>query len=118
MRRACHSSCRSNSAGCRPALRRACLSLRYLDLVCWSFLAMSMLIQSVAAQPNSAFSSNHPNAFTNYTLAYTNAVDSALQKRLEEIDARLREQFGMATNETAVGLLDLRRLRLAMIRPD
>jgi len=41
-----------------------------------------------------------------------------LQAKLEAIDSRLRDQFGLATNQTAVGLLDLNTLRLAMIRPD
>ena len=53
-----------------------------------------------------------------YTLTYTNPTDAALQAGLVAIDARLRSQFEMTTNDTAVGLLDLRRLRLAMIHPD
>lgn len=38
--------------------------------------------------------------------------------RLEQIDADLRRQFGMTPEQTAAGVLDLRTLRLAMIRPD
>ena len=53
-----------------------------------------------------------------YTLDYDTPVDSELQDRLEGIDARLRAKYGMGTNETAVGLLDLKNLRLAMVRPD
>lgn len=56
--------------------------------------------------------------FQNYTLDYQTPADPALQTRLEKIDAELRTQFGMTTNDTAVGLLDLRTLRLAMVRPD
>jgi beta-lactamase class A len=78
---------------------------------------MSMVIQSVRAQPGSAAGSAQK-SFVSYVLTYTNALDPALQNRLEGIDTHLREQFGMSTNETAVGLLDLRQLRLAMIRPD
>ena len=56
--------------------------------------------------------------FQNYTLGYDTPVDPALQAQLENIDAALRAKYGMTTNQTAVGLLDLRTLRLAMIHPD
>src|SRR5262249_13026372 len=45
-------------------------------------------------------------------------VDPALQARLESIDASLRARFGMGREQAALGLLDLRNLRLAMIQPD
>jgi beta-lactamase class A len=57
-------------------------------------------------------------AFQNYVLDYSTPVDPALQKQLEGIDSSLRAKYGMTTNQTAVGLLDLRNLRLAMVRPD
>jgi len=53
-----------------------------------------------------------------FTLDYDTPLDPALQQRLEEIDARLREKHGMTTEQAAVGLLDLRRPRAAMIHPD
>lgn len=56
--------------------------------------------------------------FQNYTLDYDTPVDPALQGHLEEIDAALRARYGMTTNDTEVGVLDLRGLRLAMLRPD
>jgi beta-lactamase class A len=56
--------------------------------------------------------------FHNYTLDYHSPVDAAMQTRLEQVDAELRAQFGIAAGQTAVGLLDLRGLRLAMIQPD
>src|SRR5262249_36432430 len=56
--------------------------------------------------------------WTNYTLSFDTPTDPALQSGLESIDSKLRAKYGMATNDTAVGLLDLRHLRLAMIRPD
>src|SRR5206468_5819415 len=56
--------------------------------------------------------------FAAYTLDFTTPLDPALQEKLETLDARLREHYGMATNQTAVGVLDLKRLRLAMIHPD
>jgi beta-lactamase class A len=57
-------------------------------------------------------------SFQNYTLDYDSRPDSKLQKQLEELDERLRARFGMKAEETAVGVLDLNRLRLAMVRPD
>src|SRR5206468_6823768 len=56
--------------------------------------------------------------FAAYTLDFTTPLDPALQEKLETLDARLREHYGMATNQTAVGVLDLKRLRLAMLHPD
>ncbi len=56
--------------------------------------------------------------FTNYPLDYTTPADAALQARLEKIDADLRATFGMTPEQTAVGVLDLNTLRLAMVRPD
>jgi len=58
------------------------------------------------------------NTFQSYSLGYDSALDSSLQRKLETIDARLRGEYGIATNETAVGLLDLQRVRLAMLNPD
>src|SRR5205814_2893593 len=51
----------------------------------------------------------------NYTLDYETPVDPALQTELERIDADLRAGSGMTTEQTAVGVLDLKTLRLAMI---
>jgi len=52
------------------------------------------------------------------TLDYGTPCDPGLQPKLEAIDTRLRAVHGMNTNATAVGLLDLREPRLAMLRPD
>jgi beta-lactamase class A len=54
----------------------------------------------------------------NYTLGYDTPVDPSLQSEVEALDARLREAYGMTTEQAAVGVLDLRRMRLAMIHPD
>lgn len=51
-------------------------------------------------------------------LDYDTPVDRRLQKHIESIDARLRAKYGMTTENTAVGVLDLNRPRLAMIHPD
>lgn len=56
--------------------------------------------------------------FERYTLDFETPVDAALQAEVEGSNARLRAKYGMTPNQTAVGVLDLRRLRLAMIHPD
>lgn len=45
-------------------------------------------------------------------------VDSHLQARLEKIDSDLRAQFVIAADQTALGLIDLKTSRVAMIQPD
>lgn len=57
-------------------------------------------------------------SFANYQLGFDTPVDPALQARIESLDASLRASYGMTTGQTAVGLLDLNTLRLAMIHPD
>jgi beta-lactamase class A len=57
-------------------------------------------------------------AFQNYTLNYQTPANAALQARLEALDAQLRSKYGMTSTQTAVGILDLRRLQLAMVHPD
>jgi beta-lactamase class A len=56
--------------------------------------------------------------FQNYKLDYNTPVNPGLQSQLEKIDVRLRAKYGMTTEQTAVGLLDLKTLKLAMIHPD
>jgi beta-lactamase class A len=58
------------------------------------------------------------NSFATFSLSSAMPTDPVLQRALENIDVRLRDKYGMTTNQTAVGLLDLRGLRLAWIRPD
>ena len=52
------------------------------------------------------------------TLDYDTPTDPHLQSKLESIDVTLRERYGMTTEQTAVGVLDLKKNRLAMIHPD
>ena len=56
--------------------------------------------------------------FQDYTLNYQTLVDPPLQQLLEQIDSSLRAKYGMTMQQTSLGLLDLRSLRLAMVRPD
>lgn len=53
-----------------------------------------------------------------YTLTFDTPVDAPLQREIEAIDARLRAKYGLTAEQAAVGLLDLRTLRLALVRPD
>lgn len=54
----------------------------------------------------------------NYAVDFTTPVDGAWQASVAGIDARLREKLEIAENLTAVGVLDLRTRRLALVRPD
>lgn len=57
-------------------------------------------------------------AFASYRMDYDTPVDASWQRELETLDLRLREKHDMAAEQTAVGVLDLRTLRLAMVQPD
>jgi len=56
--------------------------------------------------------------FDGYSLEINTKVDADLQAKLEAIDGKLRERHAMKTEQTMIGVLDLRTLRLAMLRPD
>ena len=51
-------------------------------------------------------------------LDYDTPVDAALQAKIEALDARLRDKYSMTTEQTAVGVIDLKTARLALLRPD
>jgi beta-lactamase class A len=53
-----------------------------------------------------------------FMLNYDTPLDPVLQKRVERIDAQLREKHGLSTEQAAVGVLDLEHPRVAMIHPD
>ncbi|MBL9199434.1 MAG: serine hydrolase [Opitutaceae bacterium] len=53
-----------------------------------------------------------------YSLDQTTPVDSGLQAQIVALDAKLRASLGLAGDRTAVGVLDLRTVRLALVRPD
>lgn len=52
------------------------------------------------------------------TLDKSTAVNPAFQAKVAAIDAELRAKHGMTGEQTAVGVLDLREARLAMVHPD
>jgi beta-lactamase class A len=57
-------------------------------------------------------------SFEQFTLDYDTPVDAQLQAKLETLDAQLRAKYGMTTEQTAVGVLDLNHPRVAMVNPD
>lgn len=57
-------------------------------------------------------------SITDRALKYSAEADPVLQVRLERIDAQLRSRYGMKTEQTATGVLDLQTSRVAMIHPD
>jgi beta-lactamase class A len=87
--------------------RRARLAIRTIVLLLLT--QMNTLADDKGAAP-------HP--FDTLTPDYATPCDPGLQAKIETIDTRLREAHGMNSNQTAVGLLDLRGPRLAMLRPD
>lgn len=78
------------------------------------FTALSVLLLTSCTLPERRMSPAPPPL----TLDYNTPVDAGLQRQVESLDARLRAQFGMTTEQTAVGLCDLRTGRLALIHPD
>jgi beta-lactamase class A len=56
--------------------------------------------------------------FEDYVLTATTSVAAELQAAIAGVDARLRVKYGMAAEQSAVGVLDLRTRRLALVRPD
>ena len=57
-------------------------------------------------------------SFVNFSLGFDTPCDSQLQASLDALDSRLRTRYGIAETQTAVGVLDLRRSRLALRHPD
>src|SRR3954471_20681573 len=55
---------------------------------------------------------------SNFNLDYNTPVNPALQNQLETLDANIRAQLGMTSDQAAAGLFDARTSRLAMVRPD
>lgn len=66
----------------------------------------------------SSVSSRAKTMWPTYTLDYQTPTDPSLQTQVEQVDATLRAKYGMTTEQTAVGVLDLNTLRLAMLQPD
>ena len=84
---------------------------RYAILACLSAIALGL--SACSTGPRAMKTSLHQ-----YTLDYSTPTDPAWQSELVRIDATLRAKYGMSEGQTAVGVLDLRSLRLAMLHPD
>src|SRR3954464_1624617 len=76
------------------------------------------LVLGALLSVTSLFAADMPTTLEKITLDYTTLTDPALQVTIEAIDSRLREKYGMAPTDTAVGVLDLNTARLALVRPD
>ena len=74
-------------------------------------LLLAMSSASFAADP-----STQP--YAKFILDFISRTDPALQAEVEKLDQSLRDKFGMTRDQTAVGVLDLRRERLAFVNPD
>lgn len=81
----------------------------------WHLLTVATLAMicfcSCAAGPSNR-------SFERYELKCESPVDRPLQAQVEHIDTDLRLRYGMTTEQTAVGVLDLKTARLAVIHPD
>lgn len=72
-----------------------------------------------AARGGSYVANAHPSPdFADYQLDEGTPTDPGLQAWLEQLDAGLRRRHDMRGDQAAAGLLDLRRMQLAMVRPD
>lgn len=78
----------------------------------------SWCVALVIAGAGCQFNAGTHMKISDYTLDYNTPLDPGLQAQVEAIDAGLRNRLGMTTAQTAVGLLDLRTGRLAMLHPD
>ncbi len=88
----------------------------------FTMLRRALAVLVTAGLPGSAPADLAPPAvnppFAQYTLDYQTATDPALQAAIATLDARLRAKRGMTEEQTAVGVLNLATLRLALVRPD
>ena len=81
----------------------------------WHSAALTVALLTAGCATEAPTMNSHPN---NDPLSYDAPVDPALQRALEQIDATLRAKYGMTSEQTAAGILDLRTRRVAMIHPD
>lgn len=83
------------------------------------FALIGFLLAAALCVAGLAMASPQTNdVFANYVLDYETAVNPQLQSKVEQIDANLRGKYGLTTAQSAVGLLDLKTMQLAMIHPD
>ena len=83
------------------------MSLPLVVVVTLFALSASLFAAPPASQP-----------YDKYLLDFLTRTDPELQKGVEKIDQSLREKLNMTRSQVAVGVLDLRTQRLAMINQD
>jgi beta-lactamase class A len=83
----------------------------FLSALIFLLASSSLLLTSCASQAA-------PRSFKKYTLDYNSPTNPKLQSEITKIDATLRSKFSMTPEQTAVGVLDLKRMRLALLNPD
>lgn len=81
-------------------------------------LLLAALVISLLGGGCSSVSPGGRRTLDDFVLDYDTPCHAALQARVEGIDASLRARLGMTAEQTSAGVLDLRGLRLAMVRPD
>ncbi len=81
-------------------------------------LAACMLVLSAVVLMIASDSLGSDETLKGLELTFSTPTDAALQARVEGIDATLRAKFKIDASQTAVGVLDLRSGRLAMVHPD
>jgi beta-lactamase class A len=99
-------------------LLRAALATATEHMTCVGITGVLLLILAVSSVGCVSSGGRINRAAGHYVLNYATPTDPALQAKLEAIDTSLRAKYGMARQQTSVGVLDLRTLRLAMINPD
>jgi beta-lactamase class A len=99
-------------------LFRAALATGTVHLTCGWITCALLLVLAVGSAGCVSSGARINRAAGHYVLNYTSPTDPALQAKLEAIDTTLRAKYGMAREQTSVGVLDLQDLRLAMVHPD
>ncbi len=84
----------------------------------YSLICISFLIAALCLTASAQNVAGTPPTFMNYKLDFDTHVDPTLQAAIEAIDQKLRAKYSMTPDQTSVGVLDLRHLRLAMTHPD
>lgn len=97
---------------------KGALERRISRLLIYCFLLSTLYLVECTSTPRTSSSRTAQPGLDNYVLNFNTPTYAALQSKLERIDTTLRAKYGMASEQTAVGLLDLKNLRLAMIHPD
>ncbi|MDQ3441257.1 MAG: class A beta-lactamase-related serine hydrolase [Planctomycetota bacterium] len=84
-----------------------------------SFTRAALLMTVVCVLSSASFAADpSTQPYAKHILDFISRTDPALQAEVEKIDQSLRDKFAMTREQTSVGVLDLRRERLALVNPD